>query len=77
MPIVSQRKSRADHFHMTSEGHNKTVCYGAKSWGKVDSRPIGEFVYRVEGVPQSERDEDTNEDGWWCEACCRQRGWIW
>lgn len=73
--IVGKRKSTATVSY--SQGHDKALCYGAKSWDRDDGRPVCQFIYRVTGVPQPERDADTNEDGWWCEECCRKRGWLW
>ena len=75
MPTVTRRRSWLEHFE--SGEHDKTHCYGAESWQTGDGRPISEFAYYVVGVPLSERDKDTSEDGWWCENCCRQRGWVW
>jgi len=77
MPTVTKHRKWDKHFVRAHEGHIKAACYGAASWKEPDRPTEGEFTYHVTGVPQSERDEDTNEDGWWCENCCRERGWLW
>ena len=78
MPIVVGVKSMiAKQFLDERKGHVKYHCYGAKDWEEPDDRPRCEVIYRIEGVPQSERNFNTLPNGWWCENCCRERGWIW
>jgi hypothetical protein len=76
--VVGRRSTIAEQFAGNrQEGHVKYHCYGARDWENPDGRPQCEVIYHVEGVPETERDVGDLTDGWWCETCCRERGWLW
>ena len=64
--------------------HYKDYCYGATYWkDEEESRSDGPLLcplYIVEGTEIITLDEEgtsISADGYWCEECCRARGWLW
>ena len=74
--IVCERKYRIKDSERQA-GHTKGLCYGAKDWEESDGKEMGSQFYLVKGVEMIDLTGMPTQDGWWCEACCRERGWIW
>ena len=79
MPI----KIKPDPYRLSSsKGHYKDYCFGATHWadtGESDG-PLCCPLYIVEGTELTTTDLDgelVSADGYWCENCCRERGWLW
>ena len=74
--IINERLFRITDWEKVS-GHHKGLCYGAKAWEESDGKEMGSGFYLVKGVEMLNWGGAPVAEGWWCEVCCRERGWIW
>jgi hypothetical protein len=77
MPVVISECSFRITDSEKQKGHSKGRCYGAKDWETSDGKVMGSGFYLVKGVEMLDWTGQSVAEGWWCETCCRERGWIW
>ncbi len=57
--------------------HTRMWCNGGASWDVDDGKELGMKLYLVVGYPVLDSGGRESAGGWWCENCCRERGWLW